>query len=300
LRRRARSLAAAALLLVASTAGARAASDAPLRFGVVTFYNPRLMYMKYQPLVDYLTAQTGMRWELTISGSYEATVASLCRGSLAVAYLGPHTYVRAHELCGATPVVKLLTRGEPTFRSLIVVRANSAIQTLDDLRGKSFGFGSALSTSSHIVPRAMLEKAGIRPGVDVRCRYFKHHESAARAVLMGEVDAAGIRDIVAEEFVPRGLKVLDRSEPMPNFPFVVAPGVPSFVLREMVRVLVTVPAEDETARKTIAGWDEELAGGFARADPAEFEPLRRIGEQVFGPSWTSRAEKALECDGGAR
>jgi ABC-type phosphate/phosphonate transport system substrate-binding protein len=119
-------------------------------------------------------------------------------------------------------------------------------------------------------------------------------------VLMGEVDAAGVRDIVAEEFVPRGLRILDRSQPIPNFPFVVAPKVPSEVVREIVRVLVAVPAEDASARATIASWDEELAGGFAPANAADFDPLMRVGEQLFGPRWTELPEKALECSGGER
>ncbi len=279
---------------------ARAEAKPPVRLGVVTFYNPRLMFLKYQPLVDYLTARTGMRWELVISGSYENTVEALCSGALSVAYLGPLTYVRAHEQCGASPVVKLLTKGRPTFQSLIVVRQDSGIRSLKDLRGKSFGFGSPLSTSSHIVPRAMLERAGLRPGADVRCRYYMHHESAVRAVLLGEVDAAGVRDIVGESFAGRGLRVLDRSEPLPNFPLVAGPGAAPGAVREMVRALVEVPAADPRARAAIAGWDEELAGGFAAAESAQFEPLRALGERIFGPRWTALPEKALECEGGGR
>ena len=288
---------AAALFLGMATAPAQPATPAPapLRFGVVTFYNPRSMFQKYQPLVDYLTEKTGSPWELAISGSYESTVEGLCSGRLAFAYLGPSTYVRAQVLCGATPLVKLLTGGRPTYRSFIVVRDESPIRRLDDLKGRSFGFGSPLSTSSHLMPRAMLQRAGIRPGADVACRYYMHHESAARAVLLGEVDAGGVRDVVAEKFIGRGLRVLARSEEMPNFPFVVGPKTTRAVAQELVRVLVAVPARDPAARATIAGWDEELAGGFAPADPAEYESLRALGDRVFGRHWERLSEKALEC-----
>jgi phosphonate transport system substrate-binding protein len=289
---------AAALLLGATMAPAQPAAQAPaspLRFGVVTFYNPRSMFQKYQPLVDYLAARTGLPWELAISGSYESTVEDLCSGRLAIAYLGPSTFVRAQDLCRATPVVKLLTGGRPTYRSFIVVREKSAIRDLNDLKGRSFGFGSPLSTSSHLMPRAMLQRAGIRPGVDVACKYYMHHESAARAVLLGEVDAGGVRDVVAEKFLGRGLRVLARSEEMPNFPFVVGPKTPHGVTQELIRVLVTLPASDESARAAIAGWDEELAGGFAPADAAEYASLRTLGDRVFGRRWEKLSEKALEC-----
>lgn len=300
MRRIAEIFAVAVLLLTFRIAPAqpKAPAPAPLKFGVVTFYNPRSMFQKYQPLVDYLTAKTGMPWELAISGSYESTVESLCSGRLAIAYLGPSTYVRAQDLCGATPVVKLLTGGRPTYRSFIVVREASPIRGLNDLKGRSFGFGSPLSTSSHLMPRAMLQRAGIRPGIDVACKYYMHHESAARAVLLGEVDAGGVRDVVAEKFLGRGLRVLDRSEEMPNFPFVVGPKTPRGVTQEVIRVLVNLPASDATARNTIAGWDEELAGGFALADPAEYDLLRTLGDRVFGRRWETLPEKALECRGG--
>jgi phosphonate transport system substrate-binding protein len=289
-----------ALALAACIGAAPAPRPAPLRLGVVTFYNPRLMYLKYQPVVDYLTEKTGVPWELAISGSYESTVEGLCSGRVAVAYLGPLTYIRARERCGARPIVKLLTGGRPTFQSVIVVRKDSPIHSVKDLRGKSFGFGSPLSTSSHIVPRATLLDAGLQPGVDVRCRYYMHHESAARAVLLGEVDAAGVRDVVADEFESRGLRALDRSTAIPNFPIVAAPVLPDSVVREIVRVLVTVPAADPSARATIASWDEELAGGFAPTDGSEFEMLVKLAERIFGADWTAVPEKALECRGGEK
>ena len=54
---------------------------------------------------------------------------------------------------------------------------------------------------------------------------------------------------------------------------------------------------DPKARAAIAGWDEELAGGFAPADAAEYEPLGKLGERLFGERWATLSEKALECEG---
>ena len=52
-------LLALALLLPATTGAPAVGDDVPTRLGVVSFYNPRSMYVKYQPLVDYLSEQTG-------------------------------------------------------------------------------------------------------------------------------------------------------------------------------------------------------------------------------------------------
>ncbi len=265
----------------------------------MSFYNPRLMYIKYQPLVDYLTIATGRPWELVIGASYERTVEDLCAGKLTVAYLGPYTYARAHAACGALPVVKLNTDGKPTYRSLIMVRRDSTITSLKDLAGKRFGFGSPMSTSSHVMPRAMLEDAGLRPGVDVACRYYFHHERAARAVLLGEVDACGVRDIVGEKFTHRELRILAASDGIPNFPFVVGPGSPPELREELLRALVVQPRANPAAAAEIRSWDEELvrrlrpghrrgvrvhqAARGARVRPARAHPGRE-------PTWSAARE----------
>ena len=293
-------LVSASLLVAASALAGDPPEKAPqtLHFGVVSFYNPRLMYLKYQPLMDYLSGVTGQRWELVIGPSYERTVEDLCAGRLTAAYLGPYSYVRAHAACGAVPVAKLNTDGKPTYTSVILVRTDSPIKSVQDIAGKRFGFGSPMSTSSHVMPRAMLADAGLRPGVDFTCRYYFHHERAARAVLLGEVDASGVRDIVGEKFTQRGLRILARSVQIPNFPFVVAPGSPQALRDELFNALVVRPRIDPAAAATIKGWDEELAGGFVPATDAEYESVRRLAARVFGPRALTLAEDALECGPG--
>lgn len=291
-------LAALVVCLVAATATAAGPRTKPLRLGVVNFYNPRLMYIKYQPLVDYLSRQTGQVWELALANSYQSTVDELCAGRLDVAYLGPFTYVRAHEQCGAVPVVQLHSRGLPTFRASILVRNDSAVRSIPDLRGRAIGFGAPLSTSSHLVPRAMLESAGLRPGVDFTCRYFDHHERAARAVLLGDVEACAVRDLVGDRFVQRGLRLLAQSEPVPNFPLVLAPGLRAKVRDDLIRVLVDVPARDAKVRAAIAAWDEELSGGFAACQDGQYDGLRSLARTLFGPAALSLPESALTCGSG--
>ncbi len=265
--------------------------------GVVGFYNPRLMYVKYQQLVDYLTETTGDQWELAVTMDYQETVQALCSGRLDMAYLGPFTYLRVHEACGATPVVRLNTKGSATFRSLIMVRQDSPYRTLSDLEGTVFAFGSPLSTSSHLVPSLMLWDAGLKPGEDLSCRYFGHHDRAARAVVMRTADACGVRDIVGERFAKRGLRVLARSEPIPNFPLVVRPGASPEFRKSLVEALMERPEHDPAIRKRMQGWDEELAGGFAPVSASDYLSVRRLVELLFGRRGLVDPPLLLKCGG---
>lgn len=276
-------------------------TDAPdavhqvIRFGVVSFYNPRLMYLKYQPLVDYLNTHTPWHVELDLQNSYDETVEGLCSGRLQLAYLGPFTYLRAQEACGARVAVRLNTRGLATFQSYIMVRQDSPFRSLADLANTRFGFGSVMSTSSHLVPRVMLERAGLRPGTNVACDYFGHHERAARGVLMGEVSACGVRDIVGDLFKDRGLRVLARSDPLPNFPLAVARNAPAGFEEALVSALVDLPRRDPRVGRLFASWDDELSSGFARGGTNDYAPIKTLATGLFGPRSLTLPIAALAC-----
>jgi phosphonate transport system substrate-binding protein len=289
-----------AFACAASALAATVAAPPVRRLAVLSFYNPRLMYLTYQPLVDYLTTTTGETWELTITPSYETTVEALCSGKVSLAYLAPYTYLRAHDACGVLPLVRLNTDGKATYRSLILVRGDSPVRDLRGLVGKRFAFGSPMSTSSHLVPRAMLEDAGLRPGVDYSCLYFRHHDRAARAVLLGEADACGVRDIVGNKYLPQPLRVLARSGEIPNFPLVVAPGSPPELRDTLLRVLVVLPQREPKLADMISHFDEELAGGFKPCADSDYLPIRRLALRLFGPRAFVLPTSALECGPGRR
>lgn len=285
---------AAALATLAFGWDGSTSADAPLGLGVASFYHPRLSYQKYQPLVDHLSSRTGRRWELVVAGSHAAAARDLCEGRVALAFLGPFGYARAHALCGAEPLVRLRSGGRVTYHSDILVRADSTLERLDDLRGHRFGFGAPLSTASHLVPRGMLQEAGLRPGEDVGCRYFEHGEDAARAVLLGEVDACGVRGLTGELFIERGLRRLAESAEVPGPPLVLSPSAPA-PLRSSIRdVLLGFPGA-ALPRGREPEWDPELAAGFVPAEDSDYDPVRRLAARVLGPGAEGRDEAQLVC-----
>jgi phosphonate transport system substrate-binding protein len=282
--------------MVGAPVAAGPAPDKPVaRLGVVSFYNPRLMYLKYQPLIDYLTEHTPWRFELALSTSYRETVSRLCAGEIQLAYMGPFTYLRARDLCGAKAILRLNTGGKESYLTYIMVREDSGIRRLEDLRGKKFGFGALLSTSSHLMPRAMLVQAGLNPGQDVACHYYEHHERAARAVLMGEVAACGIRDLVGDQFKGRGLRILARSEPMLNFPLSVHPQASPALVRTLSDALVALPRRDPAAARAIQSWDAELSGGFENVQADSYGRILEVAKSVFGPKALALSPDQLSC-----
>jgi len=68
-------------------------------------------------------------------------------------------------------------------------KTGSGIKSLADVKGKSFCFTSASSTSGGIIPRAVFKAMGIDPDKDMKSTYAGGHDKAAIAVYQGDCDA---------------------------------------------------------------------------------------------------------------
>ena len=73
----------------------------------------------------------------------------------------PSTYIEANRKYGVDVIVKALRDGKPYQHSVIITSAEKGINSVGELKGMSFAFGDFYSTSSHIVPRAILLEAGV-------------------------------------------------------------------------------------------------------------------------------------------
>jgi phosphonate transport system substrate-binding protein len=103
-------------------------------------------------------------------------------------------------------IVPIAQREEDTqFKSVFISKADSGIKTLADLKGKQVSFGSASSTSGHLMPRSFLLQANINPDKDFkRVAYSGAHDATIASVVSGKVDAAALDITVWKKFVDAG------------------------------------------------------------------------------------------------
>ncbi|MCW4385373.1 PhnD/SsuA/transferrin family substrate-binding protein [Salinibacterium sp. SYSU T00001] len=74
--------------------------------------------------------------------------------------------------------------------STCVVLADSPIQTVEDLEGKTVAFADQASSSGYFMPVHMLHEAGLEQGVDYEGIFAGGHEGSFVALQQGQVDAA--------------------------------------------------------------------------------------------------------------
>ena len=157
---------------------------------------------KFGPLVKYLEKQVGMKVEFIPVTDYPAAVEALVNKQVEMVWFGGFTHVQA-QLRSGGKIIPIAQREEDTkFRSVFIAQTDSGIKTLADLKGKQVSFGSASSTSGHLMPRTFLLEAGIDPEKDLkRVAYSGAHDATIASVVSGRVDAAALDITVWRKFV---------------------------------------------------------------------------------------------------
>lgn len=164
--------------------------------------SPTELSRKFAPLGAYLEGKLGMKVEWTPVTDYAAAVETLVNRKVDLAWFGGFTFVQASVRSGGK-VIPLVQRAEDEkFRSVFITDAGSGISKLEDLKGRTLSFGSASSTSGHLMPRSFLLAAKIDPDRDLkRVSFSGAHDATIAAVASGKVDAGALNISVWEKFV---------------------------------------------------------------------------------------------------
>src|SRR4030042_5248738 len=240
-------------------------------FGFCPKYNPRIMYQLYQPFIDYLNENTSYHFEIKLSRVYQETIDQLGKGEAVIISCGPISYIHARESYRVKPILRALSKdGKPIYHGIIVVRQDSPIKNLSDLKGKSFVFGQAWSTAGHILPEYYLLKTNIRLKDLKNYSFLRHHDFVANAVLKGEFDAGAAKDIVAYKYQSMGLRFIHLSDPIPPVPIVVRTDAPKELVKAVQSALLKLDPKDPPHQGTMPQWDEEFKYGFTEAADSDY------------------------------
>jgi phosphonate transport system substrate-binding protein len=163
--------------------------------------SPTELARKAAPLVKYLEQRLGMKVEFTPVSDYAASVEALANKQVDLAWFGGFTFVQAQQRSGGK-AVPLVQREEDTKFKSVFITTDPQINSLADLKGRNFTFGSQSSTSGHLMPRSFLLAAGMDPDRDFkRVAYSGAHDATVAAVASGKVDAGALNISVWEKLV---------------------------------------------------------------------------------------------------
>jgi phosphonate transport system substrate-binding protein len=230
-----------------------------LRVTAIPDEAPTELARKFAPLGQYLESKLGMKVEWTPVTDYAAAVEGLVNKKIDLAWFGGFTFVQA-SVRGNGKVIPLVQREEDEkFRSVFITDAKSGINRLEDLKGKTLSFGSASSTSGHLMPRSFLLAAKINPDVDLkRVAFSGAHDATIAAVASGKVDAGALNISVWEKFVaekkvdPAQVKVFFTTPAYYDYNWSVHADMPE-ALREKLKAAFLALSPDTPQGKEILG-----------------------------------------------
>ena len=172
-----------------------------LRVSAIPDEAPTELQRKFKPLGEYLEKKLDMKVEFTPVTDYAAAVEALLNHKIDLVWFGGFTFVQA-KVRSNNQVIPLVQREEDEKFKSVFITSDKNITKLEDLRGKTFSFGSESSTSGHLMPRSFLLAAKINPDTDLkRIAFSGAHDATVAAVAGGKVDAGALNISVWEKMV---------------------------------------------------------------------------------------------------
>ena len=270
--------------------GASAAA-APLKVGIIPFDKVDALQAGFQPLADYLGKKSGRPGgQVFVTPSYAGILQALQSDQIDCAYLNPLSYVLAVQQFQDTPE-RLLPLAMPyfdhslTYKGIVFVRADSGINSIKDLRGKSFAFADRTSTSGYLYPAGLMKEAGIDPEKDIKAVNIPGN-AGVMAVYNKQVDGGATYETGLETAFTdtatqkvdmakvREFKVIATTDPIPNGMFVARANLDTATLDKLKQALANINTDPQgqAALKSLpqGGWDKMVP-----ADDKIFDSVRK-------------------------
>lgn len=272
------------------------ASQVPqIRIGLLGGENESDRLGRYEAYRALLEQTFGVQVRLFPAADYGGVMQAFSARQIEGAAMGASAYAGAwlDTNGGVEPLwVAREADGGISYISVMVVRADSGITSLDQMRGRSLAWADANSTSGYLVPRSELRAAEI----DINS-YFSRtgfgggHEQAVVAVLQRQYDAAvtwasgqgeeaegftrgNLRAMVQKGMLNmRDLRIIWRSRPILNGPFTVRRDLPQAFKDDLTQFHLALAS----AHPQVYAQIERGGGrGYAQVTHDMFEPIVQL------------------------
>jgi phosphonate transport system substrate-binding protein len=223
-----RLLAAVAALFAATTA----AAARPLVIGAISG-SPTEEIAKFHPLAAHLA--NGLdefeidRGKVVVVRSIPEMAELMKGGGADLMFDSPYPTLAVGHLAGSKVLLRRWKGGKSGYRSLVLVRADSPIVSVKDLRGKIVAFEDNYSTSGYFLPAAELRRSGLAlrevpsPRASVKADevgyvFSDNYANSLTWLLHGRADAAGVGEHDYERFLKRETAQMRVVLETPNVP----------------------------------------------------------------------------------
>lgn len=260
------------------------AAQAPLSLAILPCSDVVMSFKKFHPLIAYLEQETGFKIQLIVPGDFDGFERSMRNGDIDFVFQDPHTYVRLAYLYDENALLKALTReGAAVQAGVVIVRKESGIHSMQDLRGKNVMFGPKLSAAKWLAAKLLFEEHGLN--IDHDLRTYSNGgccEDIAFHVYLKTADAGVICDHFLEThlnkqqelgFEASQLTIIARTSAVPTRVFAARKELHPEIVSKVNRALLLLDNKNPAHAQILQ--NAEL-GGFQASSDEDYDGIRAL------------------------
>ncbi|MDP2911667.1 MAG: phosphate/phosphite/phosphonate ABC transporter substrate-binding protein [Candidatus Omnitrophota bacterium] len=224
-----------------------------IKIGLVPEQDIRKMAARYEPLAEYLSKKLDKEIVLVYLDSYGEVCDKFIYKQLDAAFFGSFSYALTHVKAGVEPIARPDYQGTSTYRGLIVVREDSNIKNIIDMKGKRLVLVHQATYAGYLYPLYYFKEHGIEDleGYFSKIIFAGSHDKAIFALLKDEADVACPKDLVYRRIIKENpdlekkLVVLSASGPVPSNALCVSKDLDPILKNKLKDALLNLHKEVE-------------------------------------------------------
>lgn len=244
--------------------------------GIHPLHNPQRLNEVYGPIIEYINIHIPeVHFRLEASQNYEEFDKKLYAGHFEFAMPNPYQTVRSLKY-GYRVFGKM--GDDKNFRGIILVRKDSGIKQVSDLKGKAVSYPALTALAATMMPQYYLHTHGIDVNKDIENRYVGSQESSILNVLRKHVAAGATWPVPWKAFsaeypeMANELEVKWQTEPLQNNGWVVRKDVPIEIAQKFQTLLFELN-DSEEGRQMLARLP---ISHFESANDETYQPVQKF------------------------
>ena len=248
-------------------------------FGVHPLHNPKRLFEVYQPMIDYINKHLdNAELHLEASRNYPAYDKKLFAGDFHFSLPNPYQTVMSTQY-GYKIFGKM--GDDENFRGIILVRKDSTIKEVSDLKGKNVSYPAPTALAATMMPQWYLYKHGININKDITNSYVGSQESSIMNVFLGKSAAASTwpppwRAFIKERpEIEQQVEVKWETPSLPNNGLVVRNDVPQDIVDKVSSIIFSLHTHSQ-GKEILEAMELSI---YEKADDKTYNPVRDFLKQ---------------------
>jgi len=265
----------------------KGSAENPIRLYYMPFKG-KAVFDKYAPkLEQYIEANTGLSVESVYADNFVSIAEAFGKRKADVAFMNTLGYLMAHDWAKAEAQLLCLYGDVYTsYRGEILVRTDSGINSLKDLKGKTIAFADPFSASGYLYPLKLIHDKKVQPKKMV---FAGGHLKAVEMLYDGKIDAiatyhtrptitgaerdARIELIKEHPDIISKIKILALTDKIPNGPVAFSHTLPDVIKTKLVGAIMEF-ARTEKGRNAL--YNLYNITGFTTGNDSDYNGVRRV------------------------